>query len=233
MTDQPILRRGDQLGSFEFSVIRRVSRRGEDVSLLGEHCEYSMFSTDEETAGDLETALSEGLQSESSRASLLGALRGLGNNEQEQTLRVEVRGVAYNTVERWQHQSRTDWKNPRMTAPTGQTSARRGANPNPTYADFIAFQRETRDQIERAERDLRETAREDRKELLDAIGAGNAELKADLSRDIIRVESRVEALANKTDDNDRQILRMQSIATSLVGAALFVATVAGVIAAFR
>jgi len=107
----------------------------------------------------------------------------------------------------------------------------------------MAFQRETREQLERSsremreqfergEREQREASRQDRAEILTAIAEGNAALRADMHRDFARVESRIETLTVKTDNNDRQILRMQAIGSVLVGAGLFAATVAGVIAAF-
>ncbi len=127
-----------------------------------------------------------------------------------------------------------------MSTPTNPPSP---GSADPTYADFVTMQqeildlfdrgqRESRKQIERSSRELREIARKDRAELLTAIAEGNAALRADMHRDFVRVEARIESLTVKTDNNDRQILRMQAIGSVLVGAALFAATVAGVIAAF-
>ena len=146
----------------------------------------------------------------------------------------------------------------------------------PTFTDFMEFRRETRELVDRGQREAREVAREDRHELLaavevsrseseaarlellnaiaavvdenrstrqeilDTLNSTRSELKADLresraelSADITRVENRVEALAEKTDKNDRELYAMQRVISALVAAAVLVATILGGIAAFQ
>ena len=102
-----------------------------------------------------------------------------------------------------------------------------------SHSDLLGVLNASRDYSERLTRELREEAREQRSEILDAIERGRAELLAQMRSDRTELSADIKDLRQRTDENSDQIKRVITIAVTILGALAAAGAVASIIQVFQ